>query len=467
MPGHEFEKNVQQRLDELKLRPSETVWKNVERNIREEKRRRRVILWLPILLLLLGTSGYFLINKNGFVSAETAVKTNQTKEKNTSTTSSITKEENKASNLQYEENDKNQELSPKDLNDKLVAKIPKNRNSNSSVKQSKVSTNKTSVKTDLVVSKDKDRIQSLTKEQENVDLTRNQNDVLLMENDEDLIKHANINPSLIKASSPIVGISIPGNHSATIQTPEVDLNALSALNKNEKFRSAKWQWGLDFSLGTSSTSSELSLLKSAQMDNGSVSVVGPLSSAGRPPSSISIEPGFYWAAGGFIQRNFSKSFAISTGLRYAQYSTRIFTGSTFNNARIFYNSGNFAVTDTASQYTNSYHFLELPLTAQFKLNKSNNFPVFANVGMSFGYLLATNSLNNNGYTSAFYMSNDLFNKTQFGLHGGFSFGVLNKSKCPLRVGPSFNYKLTELQENAGSNKHLLSFGVDFRVLLKK
>jgi len=70
MPGHEFEKNVQQRLDELKLRPSEAVWNNVEYSIRKDKRRRRMILWLPILFLFLGTSGYFIINKNGFISAD-------------------------------------------------------------------------------------------------------------------------------------------------------------------------------------------------------------------------------------------------------------------------------------------------------------------------------------------------------------------------------------------------------------
>ena len=393
--------------------------------------------------------------------------TKPTKEKNNSSTSSITKEENKTANLQNEEKekDKNQELSPKDLNEKSAAKIPKNRNTTSNTRQSQLSTIKYFDKNTIAVSKNKDQVQSLTKGQENVDLTRNQNDVQLKENDEDLIEYANINPTLIKGSGPAVGISIPENHSATIQTPEVDLNALSASNKNEKYRSAKWQWGLDLSLGTSSASSELNLLKStAQMDNGSLGVnVGSnfQTSAGRP-SSISIEPGFYWAAGGFIQRNFSNSFAVSTGLRYAQYSTRIFTETRVDSSRIFINSRNSTTADQASQYSNRYHFLELPVTAQFKLNKSNSFPVFANLGMSVGWLLGANAVNFEGNSGA-----NLFNETQFGLHGGFSFGVLNKSKYPLRVGPSFNYKLSQLMDNASSSKHLLSFGVDFRVLLKK
>src|ERR1700741_4212654 len=228
MPGHEFEKNAQQRLDELKLRPSETVWKNVEKNIREEKRRRRMILWLPILLLFLGTSGYFLITKSGFVSTESALKTDQTKEKNNSIASPDSNDENKASNLSNVENEKNKnlELNPKDLDDKSVAKIPKNRNTNSSTRQIQLSSNNRFEKTKIAVRNDKEQIPSLNKAEENVDLTRNQNDAQLMEKDEDLIESANINSSLIKSASPLVGISIPETHSATIQTPEVDLNAL-------------------------------------------------------------------------------------------------------------------------------------------------------------------------------------------------------------------------------------------------
>ncbi len=450
MPGLEFEKNVQQRLDELKLRPSEAVWKNVEYSIRQEKRRRRMILWLPLLFLLLGGTGYLLINKNGFVSAETAVKTQQTKEKNSSTTLPISKD------LQNEvnEKDKNQVLSPKDLNEKSVANAPKDRNTNSNTKQSQVSTNKTFEKSTVKVTNNKDQIQSLTKAQENVD--GNKNEVLLMENDEDVIGYANINPSLIKNSSPVVGISIPESHSATVQTPEVDLNAISAFNKNEKFRSAKWQWGLDFSAGSSSASGELNLLGPARIDNSGILVSGsPRASAG---SSSSIEPGFYWSAGGFAQRNFTNRFALSTGLQYSQYNTQIITGTRSDSTRLLFGNS-VAVADQggkSSGYTNRYHFLELPVTAHFKLNKSNSFPVFGNVGISIGWLLGTNSLNS-----------DLFNKTQFGLRGGFTFGALNKTKHPLRIGPSFRYNLSGLTENTSSNRHLLSFGLDFRVLLKK
>ena len=61
MSDHEFEKQVHQKMEELRLRPSDTVWMEVEKNIRQDKRRRRFLwLWLPMLLICLTAGGYIL-----------------------------------------------------------------------------------------------------------------------------------------------------------------------------------------------------------------------------------------------------------------------------------------------------------------------------------------------------------------------------------------------------------------------
>jgi len=60
MSDHEFEKQVQQKMEELKLRPSATVWMEVEKNIRQKKRRRLFWLWTPLLFICLSTSGFIL-----------------------------------------------------------------------------------------------------------------------------------------------------------------------------------------------------------------------------------------------------------------------------------------------------------------------------------------------------------------------------------------------------------------------
>jgi hypothetical protein len=54
MPANEFEKKMQQRMEELKLAPSGEVWVEIEQRIRKEKKKRRAFFWLPLLFLMLG-----------------------------------------------------------------------------------------------------------------------------------------------------------------------------------------------------------------------------------------------------------------------------------------------------------------------------------------------------------------------------------------------------------------------------
>ena len=59
----EFEKQIRQRMEELKFSPSKTVWDNLEKEITKEKRRRRPLLWFSSFLALC-VAGYFLLNTN-------------------------------------------------------------------------------------------------------------------------------------------------------------------------------------------------------------------------------------------------------------------------------------------------------------------------------------------------------------------------------------------------------------------
>jgi hypothetical protein len=58
MSTNDFEKKVRQKMDELNFVPSGTVWKEIEVKIRKRKERRRLLIWLPLLGLLLG-SGFW------------------------------------------------------------------------------------------------------------------------------------------------------------------------------------------------------------------------------------------------------------------------------------------------------------------------------------------------------------------------------------------------------------------------
>ncbi|MGZ8544798.1 MAG: hypothetical protein ACXWV0_05850, partial [Flavisolibacter sp.] len=51
---NEFEKQVKAKMEELDFVPSAPVWPKIEAQIRQEKDRRRLLLWLPLLTLLVG-----------------------------------------------------------------------------------------------------------------------------------------------------------------------------------------------------------------------------------------------------------------------------------------------------------------------------------------------------------------------------------------------------------------------------
>ena len=60
MPDHEFEKNIQDKMAEFRLPPSEPVWDKVEQQLNKKDKRRRGLLWLPFLLA--AAAGIYFIN---------------------------------------------------------------------------------------------------------------------------------------------------------------------------------------------------------------------------------------------------------------------------------------------------------------------------------------------------------------------------------------------------------------------
>ncbi|RYZ37110.1 MAG: hypothetical protein EOP49_31980, partial [Sphingobacteriales bacterium] len=65
MSGHEFEKQVRHKLDDLKMKPSAEAWVNIEDKLREKKRRVVPIFWLPLLLVGLAAGGFFIFRNEG------------------------------------------------------------------------------------------------------------------------------------------------------------------------------------------------------------------------------------------------------------------------------------------------------------------------------------------------------------------------------------------------------------------
>src|SRR5215218_5196075 len=75
-----FEKQVQEKMDELQFVPTEPVWQNIEKQIRTKKDRRRLLLWLPFLFLFLGGI-WWLSNDNNVTKSAATIENKNADEK--------------------------------------------------------------------------------------------------------------------------------------------------------------------------------------------------------------------------------------------------------------------------------------------------------------------------------------------------------------------------------------------------
>ena len=56
MQNNEFEKQVRERMGQIKFTPSEAVWAEVHKNLKQRRKRRIAIVWLFIFFIAAGGS---------------------------------------------------------------------------------------------------------------------------------------------------------------------------------------------------------------------------------------------------------------------------------------------------------------------------------------------------------------------------------------------------------------------------
>ncbi len=119
-------------------------------------------------------------------------------------------------------------------------------------------------------------------------------------------------------------------------------------------------------------------------------------------------------------------------------------------------------------FRNNFHFLDIPVSMKFQLNKNKKFPLSWNAGIDISELINTNALQFDSGSSVYYHDNSFFKKLQLGLHTGFSATVFTSGKHPLTFGPAFYYSLTNLSgKGLYDNRHFNFIGINAAILLRK
>jgi hypothetical protein len=451
MEQNNFEKDIQQKMGELKIAPSDSVWPNIEKHIGKKKKERRAIFIIIAFLLFLSLGGLWFINS----------KTNN-QQKNEPIANILEKgskpTNNPDSSLKQKLIDKG--IFSKSDTASIISK-------NSKIKINSVEKNTFNPKKLIITSsKNKSALSRRTKNEENYFVTDNKNNsstkkdgIIETKIKEEVasLQNENKNDSLTEQSK------IPNIKKETAPTKD----SLTKINQ-KKNKKHPWNFGVTFSVGTS-----VRMKNSIQANY--LNTYGNITAGGIPvgysnPSEVKSSASFN--AGVFLEKNISDKNKISFGISYQYFSFVNKVGSTIvpsGNNLSLNSSGNFyGVGNTFKSYRNQFHFLEIPVSFNFRINKSKNVPIFWNAGINVSELISSNALQFQSNPGMYYHDNSLLNKTQFGLHTGFSVILFTKEKTPITIGPYFYYSPTNIANKGLYGKtHFSSFGIRAEMLFRK
>ena len=183
-----------------------------------------------------------------------------------------------------------------------------------------------------------------------------------------------------------------------------------------------------------------------------------------------------FSGGVYLQKAVADRWTFNTGLTLHYYSSRITIGQQVNTyvqtSASFVNSAALAALPSAAVYsagdhevyTNRYYFLELPLNMQWQVNHSHLLPLFLEGGFSLARLMSANALLYDSETGLYSKQGNDINKTQVyassALMAGLPFHGLR-----IQIGPQVQYGLTPIVDGHSlGDQHFFYAGVRLVVI---
>ncbi len=463
MEQNNFEKNVRQKLEELKIPPSDAVWANVEKRLGKKEKDKKVILIFFVLLIFLLTGGYWLLNSS----------------KNTPT------QNHQVTPLLKDSKARNKEDSSFEK-----AKI-KSGNNLTTIDSASVSSGRTRVANSQIATNHKTRQRKFS---DNYASTPNQDFSKRTNNEDSQIALNNANKLIRKTTSPEIENKIERENVSINFQNQINADSFliqfeskktiqkliakntSSLKKDATKKPEKrWDYGVTISAGNSFIGSNILERNYQSMDMSSGLPSPGNSNGGNPtyyyfPSPIRNSTAFI--AGVLAEKNLSAKSKISLGISYKYYSLINKVGnkidSILTSAQYFaaYSLNNTA--NHSQSYRNNFHYLEVPVSIKIQINKNKKLPLLWNGGINFSELISSNALQFNPNLGIYYNDNSTFNKTQFGLHTGLSLTLFSEQKMPLTFGPYFYYSATSLSDKGlYGEKHFSYIGIQTEILFGK
>ena len=488
MQENRFEKGFRDQMEDFQLRPSATVWEQVEKEI-VRKKRRRVVYFIVLLagLSLLGYTGYQFYSSPVPVLAYKSRK-GYPKDSTISTDQSIRFSEGQA--------DRNKTTAPQEKDSSWRSGHP--------VSKDLPYTEKLAP-TDSAIQREKP---GAGDQQPTSSPTRPWKDALAVGKRE---KHLPVKAKLedipdnkpTGSASPLANKRRPAkpsrkysdNDLATgspiLSTDEINrqlrslvLSGRSSLDSvsfaREKTRSSRpMKWGFELSIGQSNRRDQALPTVFGNKDgfnpflySGVVAGVPPSNYPLTPPSPVKV--GIAYRVGVVAELPISKRSSLLAGLQYAYQTDRIRAGISRDTSFIVNNSISQTyrvdavyAAQTESSKTNRYHLVQVPLRFQYGFGNSKKLPVSWEVGVNLGYLFASNALIYDTVAHGVYdRDKKAFQRFHLALASGVHFQWGKPGKLSWSIGPEVSLDMNRLVKNVYDRKQYPFYvGLNSRIFL--
>jgi len=502
MPVNDFEKEVQQKMDELRLRPSDEVWMAVAKELQQKKRRRfAVVFFLLAGLCLLGYLGYDRWSTSADTSGSVASAKQPGKTENSQPVNSQSVNTPSSSNT----NDIDQTATSPSSNPVPSTPASSGTEKDNAVTATPVVTgNDNQQATTTAATNTKQAAQQSQKNKRSIPRsvqqdgwtgnTKNKDprnkpvykDPAAGGNPEELeiaVTSPGIGKKTTKTPAPgnttipdgsitkkgtdsvsSTDISQGGqaNDTAAVvakkDKPEDSLTQQPSVTKKTTPKTDKRiRWGVEGGAGVSGIRKDPLTFKAATAETSAAydNLNNSPQLAARAPTYLpsAPQPGLGWRIGIVAEKKLSPRSTISAGLQYSQQTTKIKTGG-YDNYNSFYRG------EPDREYINRFHFISLPLQYQWQINKARaSLPITWDAGITLSRMISTNGLVYNiSSGGTYYQDKDMFNKTHVDLTTGFSLHVTSGKKWQWSIGPAAYFDLSRLHADSYHERQYLFMG---------
>ena len=480
MPANEFEKKIQQTLDELKLKPSEEIWPMVAMRIRKDKRRRRGLIWAGLMVLLLGGAGYWWSESHSRYhgSSLTADHSNQKEIANPranpiSDLEKSTKpdEENKSAHA-LNSPSHNGEPEPKHI---MAPSEKEAGKSDPGINKGNYQDNiKNRAPIPLAARHDPfakvwNSYKPANNKAHDIEGKRRANEKEAKGRniaDQQINKNPFENalvfkPQMVTNNVKVYAEPMPSNSvaapSGAHRMPQSLVTTAIPPKKDKIKGKRKWSFGISGRIGSSDV---MTRTNSSRLNTASPNYFASYAPSGGRFLGDSVYRGasLSWGLGVYVKLHLNKRFALRSGLDYNQYDFKTLVGNHVNstvqilNGFTYMTLNSFYAAGATKEYQNHFQYLELPLSVEWQLNKGQKIPLKFDAGLALGWLLNSNYLHRDYASNVLFKDNTLLTKMPISLNAGFTVALFNQSKYPVSLGPLLQYMVSDLQKNSGGLK---------------